>query len=82
MPVLPALECRGKRACLAIVVTDPRGEVYYGGQVAGPVFAKVMDGALRYRNIPPDAIEKSIEENSTTTSSRKTANNVKKEVRG
>jgi cell division protein FtsI (penicillin-binding protein 3) len=67
---------------IAIVVTDPRGEVYYGGQVAGPVFAKVMDGALRYRNIPPDAIEKSIEENSTTTSSRKTGNNVKKEVRG
>lgn len=40
---------------IAIVVTDPRGEVYYGGQVAGPVFAKVMDGALRYRNVPPDA---------------------------
>ena len=43
---------------IAIVVTDPRGEVYYGGQVAGPVFAKVMDGALRYRNVPPDIVQK------------------------
>jgi len=39
---------------MAVVVSDPRGEVYYGGLVAGPVFAKVMDGALRYRNVPPD----------------------------
>jgi len=39
---------------MAVVVSDPRGEEYYGGLVAGPVFAKVMDGALRYRNVPPD----------------------------
>ena len=39
---------------MAVVVSDPRGEFYYGGLVAGPVFAKVMDGALRYRNVPPD----------------------------
>jgi len=39
---------------MAIVINDPRGDVYYGGQVAGPVFAKVMDGALRYRNVAPD----------------------------
>jgi len=43
---------------MAIVITDPRGGVYYGGQVAGPVFSKVMDGALRYRNISPDRIKK------------------------
>ncbi len=39
---------------MAVIVSDPRGEVYYGGLVAGPVFSKVMDGALRYRNVPPD----------------------------
>jgi len=45
---------------MAIVITDPRGGVYYGGQVAGPVFSKVMDGALRYRNISPDRVKKEI----------------------
>jgi len=42
---------------MAIVITDPKGDVYYGGQVAGPVFSKVMDGALRYRNVAPDRKE-------------------------
>jgi len=42
---------------MAIVITDPRGGVYYGGQVAGPVFSKVMDGALRYRNVSPDKVQ-------------------------
>ena len=27
---------------------------YYGGAVAAPVFAKVMEGALRLLNVPPD----------------------------
>jgi cell division protein FtsI (penicillin-binding protein 3) len=30
--------------------------VYYGGQVAAPIFARVMEGALRLMNIPPDDI--------------------------
>ena len=28
---------------------------YYGGQVAAPVFAAVMAGALRLRGVAPDA---------------------------
>lgn len=37
-----------------IVIDEPQGEEYYGGQVAAPVFSKVMEGALRIFNIPPD----------------------------
>lgn len=41
---------------IAVIVNDPQGDDYYGGKVAGPVFSKVMEGALRYRNIVPDAL--------------------------
>ena len=42
------------RLVMAVFIDEPRGEEYYGGQVAGPVFSKVMSGALRLLNIPPD----------------------------
>ncbi len=42
------------RLVMVVVVNDPRGENYYGGEVAAPVFSKVMAGALRLLNLPPD----------------------------
>jgi cell division protein FtsI (penicillin-binding protein 3) len=42
------------RLVMVVVVNDPRGEKYYGGEVAAPVFSKVMSGALRLLNLPPD----------------------------
>ena len=39
---------------MVVMIDDPRGENYYGGLVAAPVFAKVMSGALRLLNIAPD----------------------------
>jgi cell division protein FtsI (penicillin-binding protein 3) len=42
------------RLVMVVVVNDPRGENYYGGEVAAPVFSKVMSGALRLLNLPPD----------------------------
>lgn len=42
------------RLAMVVVIDDPRGEKYYGGQVAGPVFSKVISGALRLMNIAPD----------------------------
>lgn len=39
-----------------VVINDPGGEDYYGGQVAAPVFSRVMASALRLNNIPPDDI--------------------------
>lgn len=45
-----------------IVVDDPKSGAYYGNQVAAPVFSKVMSGALRLLNIPPDAIQEAIDQ--------------------
>lgn len=42
------------RLVMAVIIDEPQGEDYYGGLVAAPVFAKVMSGALRLLNIPPD----------------------------
>ena len=41
---------------MVISVNDPQGVDYYGGLVAAPVFSKVMEGALRFREVSPDAI--------------------------
>ncbi len=45
---------RDPRIVGVVVITDPRGGVYYGGAVAAPVFSSVVRGALRLLNVPPD----------------------------
>jgi len=47
---------------LVISVNDPKGVDYYGGLVAAPVFSSVMTGALRFRDVVPDAIEEKKDE--------------------
>lgn len=42
------------RLVMVVVVNEPRNGEYYGGKVAAPVFSRVMAGALRLLNIPPD----------------------------
>jgi cell division protein FtsI (penicillin-binding protein 3) len=42
------------RLVCIVVINDPTGELYYGGDVAAPLFASVISGALRLMNIPPD----------------------------
>ncbi len=42
------------RLIMVVMVNEPSGEQYYGGAVAAPVFSKVMAGALRLMDIPPD----------------------------
>ncbi len=44
------------RLVMAITIHEPRGEHYYGGEVAAPVFGAVMAGALRLLDIPPDVL--------------------------
>jgi cell division protein FtsI (penicillin-binding protein 3) len=43
------------RLIVAIMIDEPGGLKHYGGDVAGPVFAGVMSGALRTLGIAPDA---------------------------
>jgi cell division protein FtsI (penicillin-binding protein 3) len=43
-----------------VVINDPgggQGGAYFGALVAGPVFAKVMEGALRLLDVPPDNVQ-------------------------
>jgi cell division protein FtsI (penicillin-binding protein 3) len=40
-----------------VVVNDPRGEQYYGGEVAAPVFSQVASDALRLMGVVPDKLE-------------------------
>lgn len=42
------------RLIVAVVIHDPKGKVYYGGLVSGPVFERIMEGTLRILNVPPD----------------------------
>lgn len=41
------------RLAMVVVVNEPKGDRYYGGDVAAPVFAKVMSGALQMLNVEP-----------------------------
>ncbi len=41
---------------ILVLIKNPRG-LYHGGQVAAPVFANVMNGALRMLSIPLDAVD-------------------------
>lgn len=43
------------RLVIAVVLRDPQGK-HFGGDVAAPVFAKVMSAALRILNIPADNV--------------------------
>ncbi|MRR49579.1 MAG: penicillin-binding protein 2 [Rhodocyclaceae bacterium] len=43
------------RLIVAVMIDEPGGAAHYGGDVAGPVFAQIMAGALRTLGVPPDA---------------------------
>ena len=42
------------RLVMVVMVDEPSAGQYYGGQVAAPVFSRVMAGALRLMAVPPD----------------------------
>jgi cell division protein FtsI (penicillin-binding protein 3) len=48
------------RIIIAVMVDEPSNGVYYGGQVAAPVFAAVAANALRALNVSPDSPVKDI----------------------
>ncbi|WP_374324470.1 peptidoglycan D,D-transpeptidase FtsI family protein [Azonexus sp.] len=43
------------RLIVAVMIDEPGGKQYYGGQIGGPAFSQVMAGALRTLGVPPDA---------------------------
>jgi cell division protein FtsI (penicillin-binding protein 3) len=49
--VVPATQ---PRLAAVVVIDDPAGNLYYGGDVAAPVFSAVVGGALRLMGVAPD----------------------------
>ena len=42
------------RLSIAIIINEPRGGEYYGGEVAGPIFSEIGSHSLRLLGIAPD----------------------------
>ena len=42
------------RLAVVVMIDEPSGALYYGGDVAAPVFSAVMSGALRLMSVAPD----------------------------
>ncbi len=42
------------RYVIAVMVDDPQGALYYGGEVAAPVFSVLMGSVLQMNGVPPD----------------------------
>ena len=45
------------RLVMVVMLNEPSNGKYFGGQVAAPVFSKVMSGALRLMDVPPDNLK-------------------------
>ena len=45
---------------VAVSINDPKGEEYYGGLVAAPVFAEIMKTGLRLLNVPADQLNRTL----------------------
>jgi cell division protein FtsI (penicillin-binding protein 3) len=39
-----------------VIIDEPTGDLYYGGDVAAPVFGEVMTESLRLLAVPPDSL--------------------------
>jgi cell division protein FtsI (penicillin-binding protein 3) len=46
------------RLVVVVMIDEPQGADYYGGDIAAPVFANIVSGALRVLAVPPDALAK------------------------
>ncbi len=44
------------RLVAVVMMDNPKGQEYYGGEVAAPVFSRVVGGALRILNVAPDKL--------------------------
>ncbi|AEE21802.1 peptidoglycan glycosyltransferase FtsI [Paraglaciecola chathamensis] len=39
---------------VVVLINEPRGDLYYAGDTAAPVFSKIMSNSLQMLNVPPD----------------------------
>jgi cell division protein FtsI (penicillin-binding protein 3) len=45
------------RIVVVIIMNEPGGNEHYGSQVAAPLFSRIVTGAMRILNVPPDDME-------------------------
>ncbi len=48
-----------------VVIDDPKGGEYFGGLIAAPVFGRVMNGAMRLLDVPPDRYQLELADSAT-----------------
>jgi cell division protein FtsI (penicillin-binding protein 3) len=44
------------KVAIVVVINDPKGDYYYGGETAAPTFGQIMEQSLRIMNVAPDAL--------------------------
>ncbi len=44
------------RLVVVVMLDEPQGKSYYGGDLAAPLFSNIVTGALRVLAVPPDAL--------------------------
>jgi cell division protein FtsI (penicillin-binding protein 3) len=42
------------RLACVVVINEPAGDFYHGGEIAAPVFSNIMGAAMQLLNLPPD----------------------------
>jgi cell division protein FtsI/penicillin-binding protein 2 len=46
--------CREPRVAILVMLDEPEGDRYHGGDIAAPVFRRIAGPVLRYLRVPPD----------------------------
>jgi len=59
------------RFVMVIVIAEPRGGEYYGGEIAAPLFSEVMGKALRLYGVQPDNLPEPEQLTSSLTEDRR-----------
>jgi cell division protein FtsI (penicillin-binding protein 3) len=44
------------KIAVAVMIDDPAGDLYHGGETAAPLFSKIVGGTLQLLNVAPDAL--------------------------
>ncbi|PKM80640.1 MAG: stage V sporulation protein D [Firmicutes bacterium HGW-Firmicutes-14] len=52
------------QVAILVVIDEPQGGIYYGGQIAAPVFKNLAKDILRYLNVTPELSEEEIKNRS------------------
>ncbi len=45
------------KLAIVVMVDNPKGDEYYGGDLAAPIFSNIMERSLRWLDVSPDKIE-------------------------